>query len=419
MEKRGVHRLTAKRVENEKAPGRYADGGGLYLQVGPTRTKSWLFRFTLDGKAREMGLGAVHTVELKHARAKAQACRLLLLDRMDPIEANRARMLSATVADAKSKLFKECAEAYIEAHRSTWKSAKHAAQWTSTLETYCYPAEGAPVWRHLRVSDIDTGRVLEVLEPIWKSKRETASRLRGRIEKILDWATVREYREGLNPARWKGHLDHTLPKQSRSKAIKHHAALPYDEAPAFLKRLRTFEGVSPLALQFIIFTVSRTGEAIGARWPEINERARCWTVPAERMKSGREHKVPLSAPALEILATVKPFATGDWVFPSSRGEQPLSNMACLEVLRRMGREDITVHGFRSTFRDWAEERTSFPSHVAEMALAHAIGDKVEAAYRRGDLFEKRRKLMDAWAEFCTKAVPASVHSISERRAAKK
>jgi integrase len=423
---RALHQLKVKQIESEKRPGRYADGGGLYLQVqravGARRvTKSWLFRYTLHGRAREMGLGPLHTVplasstalvdgkriEVRGARDLAADARRLLLAGIDPIEARKQSLASAQLLEEKSKPFRECAEAFIRAHRAGWRNAKHAWQWETTLETYCYPTLG-----NLPVSAIDTGLVLKVLEPIWHSKPETASRLRGRIEKILDWAKVRGYRTGSNPAHWRGHLDQTLPRRSKIQRTEHHAALPFDEAPAFMKLLRGIEGTAARALEFIICTAARTGEVIGAKPSEYDLDQAVWTIPASRMKAGREHRVPLSAPALEIAKDMLK-AGDDFAFPG-RSSGGLSNMACLKLLERMGRDDITVHGFRSTFRDWASERTNFPREVIEMALAHAIGDKVEAAYRRGDLFEKRRKLMDAWATFLAKE-PATVHQIEVRR----
>jgi integrase len=416
MGARSLYQLKAKQVEAEKRPGRYADGGGLYLQVqesasGKGVTKSWLFRYTLAGKAREMGLGPAHTVplatysvrrdgaphEVRGARDLAADARRLLLAGIDPLEDRRARVAGVRLEGARAKTFRDCAEAYIRANRGGWRNEKHAAQWVNTLATYCYPEFGDQP-----VAKIDTALVLKALEPIWTTKAETASRLRGRIESILDWAKVRGYRDGDNPAKWRGHLDHTLPKISRAKRIEHHAALSFGEAPAFLKDLRALEGVAPRLLEFIILTAARTGEALGARWSEFDLQGRVWIVPAERMKGGREHRVPLTSAGVALLKGMRKMHDGDVVFPSVRTAGELSNMACLAVLKRMDRADLTVHGFRSTFRDWASERTSFSREVIEMALAHAIEDKVEAAYRRGDLFDKRRKLMDAWDAFLTR-----------------
>jgi len=386
-------KLSALKVSKLKDPGRYGDGLGLWLQITPTGTKSWLFRYMIAGRAREMGLGPLHTISLADARQKATDCRKLLLEGRDPIEVRRVERMQARIDAARGITFKACAEQYVESHKAGWRNEKHAAQWTATLEAYVYPLFGGA-----SVAAIDTALVLKALQPIWTTKPETASRVRGRIEAILDWATAREYRRGDNPARWRGHLDKLLPARSKVARVRHHAALPYAELPAFMVKLREQEGVSPRALEFAILTATRTGETIGARWSEIDENAATWTIPAERMKGGREHRVPLPKRAIEILEKLP--REGDYVFPGGRPKQPLSNMALLTTLRRMGHGDITAHGFRSTFRDWAAEQTNFPREIAEMALAHAVSDKVEAAYRRGDLFRKRTQLMEAWAKFC-------------------
>ena len=291
--------------------------------------------------------------------------------------------------------FKEASASYIASHKAGWRNGKHASQWENTLAAYAEPVLGA-----LSIQAIDTGLVLKVLEPIWSAKPETASRVRGRIEAVLDWAEVRGLRRGENPARWRGHLDNLLPATAKVRRVEHHAALPYAELPGFIAKLRAQEGVAARALEFTILTAARTGDTIGALWDEVNTPDKVWIVPAERMKAGKEHRVPLSPRALAILKDEQEVRTSDYVFPGGKAGKPLSNMAMTEVLRRMGRGDITVHGFRSTFRDWAAERTNFPSEVVEMALAHAVGDKVEAAYRRGDLFEKRRRLMAEWASYC-------------------
>jgi integrase len=408
-----IGKLNALKVAREKRPGLYGDGGGLYLQVTAGGSKSWIFRYwvaerdpatgkpvrdpTTDkvkGRSREMGLGSRITVSLAEARDHALECRKLREKDIDPIDAREEARRHAALERAKSLKFKAAAATYMAAHRIAWKNDKHAAQWTATLQTYAYPLLG-----EVSVHAIDTALIMKVIEPIWAEKPETANRVRGRIESILDWATVRGYREGENPARWRGHLDKLLPSRSKVRRTQHHSALPYAELPAFMSLLREQEGVAALALEFTILTAARTGEVIGAQQSEINQRERLWTVPAERMKAGKEHRVPLSARALELTATAVE-ADINFVFPGGRLGQPLSNMAMLTVLRRMGRHDLTVHGFRSTFRDWASERTNFPSEVVEMALAHAVDNKTEAAYRRGDLFEKRRRLMDNWAEFC-------------------
>jgi integrase len=416
---RAIARLTAVRVRT--APkGMHADGGGLWLHVNQAGARSWIFRFMLRGRAREMGLGPVHTIGLAEARKLAQQCRQQLLEGIDPIEARQARRAGARVAAAKTMRFQECAEAYIAAHQAGWKNPKHAAQWPATLGAYVYPAFG-----NLPVQAIDTALVMKVLEqpiigaaagaaaPLWTAKPETASRVRGRIESILDWATAREYRHGENPARWRGHLDKLLLKKAKVATAKraaagrgaHHEALPYGDVPAFM---------AERALEFAILTATRTGEVIGARWDEIDLAERLWTIPGERMKSGREHRVPLAPATLAIVAGLATARNGAFVFAGDRAGRPISNMAMLMLLRRMG-ADVRVHGFRSSFRDWAAERTGFAAEVAEMALAHTVADKVEAAYRRGDLFAKRRQIMEAWAKFCT--APAAGRVVPIRQAA--
>jgi integrase len=395
---RVIGRLTALKVSRATKSGMYADGGGLYLQVTGTGAKSWIYRYMLRGKEREMGLGSLSAVSLADARTKATECRSLRQTGVDPIEVRKSARDQAKLDAAKALTFKEAAVAYIDAHRAGWRNPKHIWQWGATLATYANPIIG-----DLSLQAIDTTLVLKVLEPIWPTKPETASRLRGRIEAVLDWATVRGYRKGENPARWRGHLNKLLPARSKVRKVKHLTALPYAELPGFMVALRGQGGIAARALEFTILTAARTGEAIGAKWDEISLTDKVWTVPAGRMKVGKEHRVPLSGPTLSILEKMKPNGdAGDGlVFEGGKRGKPLSNMAMIAVLRRMGRSDSTVHGFRSSFRDWAAERTNFPSEVAEMALAHAVGDKVEAAYRRGDLFERRRRMMTAWATFCT------------------
>jgi integrase len=393
----------------------YPDGGGLYLRVTEDGNKNWVYRFMLNGRPRWMGLGPLALYGLQEARQKAVDARRLRHEGIDPIETRRAVRARERLETAKAMTFSQCAEAYLTAHRAGWRNAKHAAQWEATLATYAEPIVGA-----LPVQEIDTALVMKVLEPVWTEKPETASRLRGRIEAILNWARVRGYRSGENPARWRGHLDHLLPARSKVRKVEHHAALPYAALPRFLVSLRQEEGIAARALEFAILTAARTGEVLGARLDEIDTTETVWTIPADRMKAHKEHRIPLSARALEILDEVKQ-ADGEplYIFPGAKLGKPLSNMAFLMLLRRMKRDDLTAHGFRSSFRDWAAERTNFPSEVAEMALAHTISGKVEAAYRRGDLFEKRRKLMDAWAQFC--AAPAAdakvLHLRKPKRAA--
>jgi integrase len=390
---RPIRRLSAISIKNAK-PGLHPDGGNLYLQVADSGAKSWLFRFGRSGRERWMGLGPLITVGLAEAREEAIRCRGLLLKGIDPIEARKADRAQNELAQHAGTTFRDCADRLVASHEASWRNAKHRNQWRSTLATYAYPVIG-PV----AVQSVDTGMVLKVLEPIWQTKPETASRVRGRIEAVLDWATVRGYRSGDNPARWKGHLSEVLPSRGQIQKTQHHAALPFTELPELIVALAEREGVAARALEFTILTAARTGEIIGARWSEIDLQEKTWIVPAGRIKGGREHRVPLSDPALAVLRKLPRERGNDFVFIGPR-RGGLSNMALAAVLKRMGRDVITVHGFRSTFRDWAAERTNYQNHVVEMALAHVVGEKVEAAYRRGDLFEKRRRLMAEWAKFC-------------------
>lgn len=387
---RPTERLSARTVQTAKAPAgkskMLSDGRGLYLRIGPSGSKSWVFRFALEGKLHDMGLGPYPDISLAEARERATTQRKVRLDGRDPIEARNATRMAARLDAAKSMTFAECAEAYIAAHQAGWRNSKHAAQWTATLARYVNPVFGAVPARA-----IDVGLVMKAIEPIWTTKPETASRLRGRVESVLDWAKARGYRQDENPARWKGHLDHLLPARGKVAPVEHHAALPYRELPGFMATLRQRGGLAVRALEFTILTVARTGEVIGATWAEFDLEGRVWTIPANRMKARREHRVPLSKATLAVLRHTgrdreKPF--------------PVSNMAMAIALRRMGRAELTVHGFRSTFTDWCAEQTNTPSEVREMALAHAVGDKVEAAYRRGDMFAKRRQLAEAWSCYC-------------------
>jgi integrase len=394
---RVIGRLTALKVDKVKEAGMYADGGGLYLRVTPQGTKNWVLRYMLDRKPHWMGLGPFPLYGLQEARARALDARRKRHDGIDPIQARRAQRARLRLDAAKAVTFGEVAAAYIASHRLGWRNEKHAAQWGATLSSHAAPLMSLPV------QAVDTGLVLKVLEPIWAAKPETASRLRGRIESILDFAKVREYRDGENPARWRGHLSKLLPARSRVRAVKHHAALPYAELPAFRATLRQQEGIAARALEFLILTAARTGEVIGARWKEIDLLDKTWTVSAGRMKAHREHRVPLAAPALAVLDEMQALRadTDDaTVFPGGKAGQSLSNMAFLMLLRRMEFGDLTAHGFRATFKTWASERTSFQNEIVEAALAHTIGGKVERAYRRGDMFEKRRRLMQQWASFC-------------------
>jgi integrase len=405
-----LNRLSAVEVKGISQKGMYHDGGGLYLQVSDGGAKSWIYRFMLDGRPREMGLGPLNVISLAEARKRAAECRRMRHDGIDPIEARRAQRDQKKLEAARSMTFDVCAEAYIEAHKPSWKNGKHAQQWRGSLRNYASPVFGSSP-----VQAIDLALVMKALEPIWKAKSETASRLRGRIEAVLDWATVRGYRKGENPARWRGHLDKLLPARAKIQKVEHHPALPYSEIGSFMEKIRGQDGIAARALEFLILTAGRTGEIIGARWDEIDLEDKIWVVPGARMKAAREHRVPLSGAALAITKLMNEIRESDFVFPGGRKGKPLSNMAMLAVLKRMGRVDLTAHGFRSTFRDWAAERTNFPREVVEMALAHTIENKVEAAYRRGDLFQKRRQLMEVWARFCGTTRPqAEVIAINTR-----
>lgn len=433
---------TIKQVEAARHPGTKPGGkpvpvlfrvsAGLYLQVTPGQSKQWVHRFMLAGKSRHMGLGAYPAVGLADARAKVAAADKLRNDGTDPLEAKRAATAAAAEAAkaaAGRHTFQAVADLYIAAHEASWRNAKHRQQWRNTLKTYAFPAFGAHP-----VDTVDTSAITTVLEPLWQSRTETASRLRGRIEAVLDYATARGWRAGENPARWRGHLANLLPKRSKVQRVQHHAACPWQEAGAFMAELAQRDGLAALALRFVILTAARTGEALGARWSEIDMAAKVWTVPGTRMKAGREHRVPLSDDALAILATVAPLRDRDdanpLVFPARRGKQ-FSDAALTAVLRRMNPETpdkparfrdrrtgeaITVHGMRSAFRDWCAEAVAVPREVAEAALAHTLRDKVEAAYARGDMLERRRPLMAEWAKFLAKPMtPAAVESMAEAR----
>lgn len=392
-----TNKLTALGVKRLITPGRYGDGGGLWLQVRDERHRSWLFRYALHGRARQMGLGALQDVSLAEARETAAACRRLLRDGVDPIE--QRRTARADAAGVGRLTFRSVAERYLAANEASWRNAKHRYQWRATLET-AHALLGDRL-----VTAITTGDVTAVLEPIWMTKTETAKRLRGRIEAVLDYATAKGWRAGENPARWRGHLSNILPPPRRVAHTEHHAALPWRQAPSFMVQLREQRGMAARALEFTILTAARTGETLGATWSEIDLKTATWTVPKARMKALRVHRVPLAPAVVDILREL-PFSDGgashgeQWVFPGGRQGRALSNMSMAMLLRRMGRVDLTVHGFRSCFRDWCAEATDHPREVAEQALAHVLPSAVEAAYRRGDLLEKRRKLMLDWAEYC-------------------
>ena len=381
--------LTARKVETAKA-GKYGDGGGLQLSVSPSGARKWVLRFTWRGRAREMGLGAFPTVSLAEARAKAEDARRLARSGSDPIQASRRASAVPTFGDFADQVAAELAAGF--------RNEKHRAQWAMTLKVYAAPLRATPV------DEIETDDLLTVLKPIWKEKPETASRLRGRIERVLSAASAKGLRDGENPARWRGHLDSLLPKRA-ALSRGHHAAMPFADVPTFIGRLRERQSVAGLALEFAILTAARTGEVLGARWPEIDLVAKVWTIPAGRTKAAREHRVPLTDRATAILAEAAKLGAAEFVFPGQRAGRPLSSMALEMTLRRMG-ETATVHGYRSSFRDWAGEETHFPRELAEHALAHVLGDATERAYRRGDALEKRRAMMSAWAAHCERRPPA-------------
>jgi integrase len=402
---RQQQRLSALQVSKLTNPGLYGDGGGLTLQITATGAKSWLLRYMVAGKPFGMGLGATHTVSLAEARQKALDARKLLIDGINPLAAKKQNQIAAALADAKMMTFDQCAEAYILAHKAGWKNAKHGDQWTNTLNTYA-----SPVFGHLPVAEIDTGLVVKCLAPIWESKTETASRVRGRIESVLGWATTSGYRTGENPARWKGHLENLLATISKSSRTKNHPSLPWQRVGAFTAALRAREGVAARAVEFAILTACRSGEVRGARWAEFDTAGKLWTIPAERMKAKREHQVPLSDAALAVLESIPKDDDVEVVFAGTK-KQPLSDMSLTAVIRRMNGDEkpvwadangdsITVHGFRSTFRMWAAETTNYPREVAEHALAHQLPDAVERAYQRGSQFAKRAALMAEWAVYC-------------------
>jgi integrase len=406
-------KLTALKVARLTKPGRYGDANGLYLRVAEyaltngksAQSKNWIFRYERDGRERWMGLGPLNTLTLAEARSLARECRQLLLRNVDPIDARQAQRHGQRLDAARSITFRQCAETYIKAHRAGWRSAAHAEQWPASLSRFAYPHIG-----YLPVSAIDTPLVLKCLEPIWTSTTDTASRLRGRIESILDWAKAREFRDGENPARWRGHLDKLLPAVAKVRKVEHHAALPYAEAPTFMAELRARNEITARALEFTILTAARTGETLGAQWSEIDFRAKLWTVPGERMKSGKPHAVPLSDRTIKILEALPRVDGCPFVFPGTKQGQSLSHTAMLKILRGM-RPGLSVHGFRSTFSDWGRDRTNYGRDIVEACLAHTIRDVTERAYRRGTALEKRARLMSDWARFLAKPTKASGNNV--------
>jgi len=396
---RASERLTALKAKRSKR-GLHHDGHGLYLQVTEGGQRSWVYRYTLAGRAREMGLGPLHTVSLKQARERAQSARLLKLDGIDPIERKRAERAARQAADAKSKTFAQCVDDYFRDHANTWRSARYRSDWMSSLRQHAIPVLGK-----LPIAAIDTPLVLKALKLIWNEIPETASRVRNRIETVIDWATAHHYRSGDNPARWNGRLEHALPTRRKVAPVKHFAALPYVKIASFMAKLRTETSAAAACLQFIALTCARMSEAIGATWDEVDLANKVWVVPANRMKGGKEHRVPLSDAALVVLKEMQAIRRSDYVFPGQKKGHPVGTNSVWRLAKWAADSNITVHGLRATFRIWAAEKTSFSSEVAEAALAHAVPDAVVASYKRTDFFERRRKLMEQWGTFCT-AAPA-------------
>ena len=410
---RSYRKLTTREVMNAKPPAdrkaaMLGDGDGLWLQVSrgekdPDKIRrSWVFRYELAGVRHDLGLGPARTLDLAAAREKTKALRLQLLDGIDPLTAKQQLerdRLGQRAAQERAITFQECAKRCVASHEGGWTNAKHRTQWMQSLEKYVYPTLGG-----LAVDDITTAHVVKTLEPIWKTIPVTASRIRGRIEKVLGWAAVRGFRSGANPAAWRGHLAELFPAKGKMRTVEHFAAMPFADVPAFMLDLHQQGSVTARALEFLILAAARSGEIMDATRDEIDLIARTWTIPAKRMKAAREHRVPLSDRALEILKSLPHEDGNPFVFIGPR-KGSLNKMAMSTLLKRMGREDITVHGFRSSFRDWAAERTNYPNHVVEQALAHAISNAVERAYRRTDLFEKRKRLMADWAAWCARPVP--------------
>jgi integrase len=404
-----INRLTARSIAAARPkPGKrvmLADGGNLLLQVtgkpDGSFSRSWIFRYERDGVRHDLGLGPLDTLSLAEARRRARDLRIQLLDGVDLRgirEQKRAERLEQLSQRARQMTFRECALRCIEGHEDSWRSAEHHRQWITSLEQYVYPLIG-----DLPVDEIATPHIVKVLEAIWKDKPETASRVRGRIERVLGWAQVRGFRSGDNPARWRGHLQELFPSRGKIQKTEHHSAMPFAEVPTFMVELRAHNSLTARALEYCILTATRSGEVLHAKWGEIDLAAKTWTIPAARMKAGNEHRVPLPARALEILAALP--REGELLFP-------LTHTAMLELLRRMGHDSVTVHGFRSSFRDWASERTNFPEIVAEQALAHAVGSKVQRAYHRTDLYGKRKRLMADWAAWCARPVSIGCENVS-------
>lgn len=393
-------KLTTKGVQKlirESKPALTNDGDGLYLKIGKSGGASWIYRFRWDGKLRDMGLGSCSDINLSAAREQATGNRKLVKQGINPLD---ARLEEEKEIQKVAITFTSCAARYIKAHRRSWRNIKHARQWVSTLKTYARPKIGKK-----SIDEISTQDVLEVLKPIWTNKNETAKRVQGRVENILDYAAAHGYRDPVNPARWRGHLDKLLAKPSRIQKVNHHPAMPYDEVADFMATVNGYNSLSSKALQFLILTATRTSEVLNSEWNELDLNNATWTIPADRMKANREHRVPLSRQAVELLSNLPRVKANTYIFAGMKQGRPLSNMSLLQFMRGLGygpsgeQGNYVPHGFRSSFRDWTGEVTSYPRDVAEMALAHTIENKVEAAYRRGDLFEKRRAMMQEWADY--------------------
>ena len=397
-------RISALEVNRMTNPGKHPSGDRLYLQITKNGTKSWLFRYSMNGKASWMGLGSVTILSLSEVRAKLIDLQKDILCGISPLQKKVELKKACQIQESKRITFDDCAKQFIDAHSPSWKHPKHISQWTASLAKYVSPVLGK-----YSVADSDTTLVLKILEPLWYCKAETASLVRARLERILSWASVRGYRSIENPARWRGYLDQLLPKRSSIQKVNHYNAMEYAKLPDFLRELRLQGGVSPYALEFLILTATRTNETLGAKWSEFNFTQYHWMIPRERMKAGREHRIPLSPRAIEILKLMQATACSDYVFPGSKNGFQLSNMALLNMIRGLGYESETFHGFRSTFADWANENTNFSREVIESCLAHLIENKVERAYNRSDLFAKRSQLMKAWSEFLTLAPNKSIN----------
>jgi integrase len=405
---RAIAKLSPAKVAvlvKAKKPGLHGDGAGLALRIGANGAASWVLRYMRQGKAHEMGLGPQHTFSLAEARERARRHRQELHDGIYPLASRAAAKGKAKPAVT----FRQVADMYVTAHAPAWRSETHRHQWRQTLDEYVLPKLGDK-----GVAEIDTGAVMEVIEPLWHAKPETASRVRGRIESVLDYATAREWRQGDNPARWRGHLANLLPARGKVRAVEHHAALDWRQIGSFMEALRERKGIAARAVELVVLTACRSGEARGARWGEIDEQGRTWIIPPTRTKTAKEHRIPLTDAAVAVLNEMAKLRTGtdDLIFPGAKAGEPLSDVALSKIAKTCAPgAEITLHGMRSAFRDWAGETTSFPREVIEMALAHRLGDQAEQAYARGDLFNKRRRLMDAWADFCGRVAPAETGTV--------